>query len=59
MITALCVATAFLIGALTLHAIYGYAEMQGYLRGLDEAEQIICEVKGHENNDKTDTTRSV
>lgn len=59
MITALCVATAILIGALTLHAMYGYAEMQGYLRGLDEAEQIICEVKGHEDNDKKDAARSV
>ena len=39
------VAIVFLIGALTLYAYASYIEHQGYMRGLDEAEEIMREVR--------------
>lgn len=45
-IWAMLVASVFVFGALVLHAMYTIAELKGYERGMDEAEQIINAVRG-------------
>ena len=42
---AITVALVVLIGSLTMHAFYTYGEYKGYMRGLDDAEEIWSEVK--------------
>lgn len=53
MIMGICVAVAVLFGALALHTSYMYGELNGYDKGLDEAERIAREVhdelRGHGN----------
>ena len=44
-ITSILVALAIAVGAIFLHISCICAETKGYLRGLEEAEQIITEVK--------------
>ena len=39
------IAGAFLLGALVLYAFCSYAELKGYEQGLDEAEEIMNEVR--------------
>lgn len=45
MIFTIIIAIVFLIGALVLYSYASYIEHQGYMRGLDEAEEIIREVR--------------
>lgn len=44
-ITVLLVSIVIALGAITVHGFYSYAELKGYERGLDEAEQIIGDVR--------------
>ena len=44
-ITAILVALTFAAGGVALHSMYLNIELKGYMRGLDEAEQIISEVR--------------
>ena len=44
-IATILVSLAFLFGALVLHAMYVQAEHKGYIRGMDESEEIIREVR--------------
>lgn len=44
------VAAVFVLGSLTIYAFCSYAEHKGYMRGIAEAEEIIKEVRGHEEN---------
>lgn len=44
-IATMLISATFLFGALVMHAMYMHAELKGYERGLDEAEQIITEVR--------------
>ena len=39
------IAAVVFLGALTMHVMLMYAELKGYERGLDEAEQIMEEVR--------------
>lgn len=39
------IAVVFLLGALVLYLYASYIEHKGYMRGLDEAEEIIRECK--------------
>ena len=39
------IAAAFVLGSLVLYMSVSYAEHKGYMRGLDEAEEIINEVR--------------
>ena len=62
---AIIVASVFAIGGVLLHALYTVAELNGYIRGLEDAEQIFVDVnKHHLNNcleymaDKYDTSRA-
>ena len=43
-IATILISAVFLLGALVLHAMFMHAELKGYERGMDEAEQIIEEV---------------
>lgn len=45
-IFAIAVSIIIALGMLVLYTSLSYAEVKGYERGLDEAEQIIREVKG-------------
>lgn len=45
------VAVVFLLGALTIYAFGAYTETRGYMRGLEEAEDIIRECRNDNNND--------
>lgn len=45
---AITVALVVLIGSLIMHSFYTYGEYKGYMRGLDDAEQIFEEVKGEQ-----------
>ena len=42
---AIIVASVFVIGGVLLHGVYTVAELNGYIRGLEEAEEIFYEVK--------------
>ena len=42
---AITVALVVLIASLILHAVYTYGEYNGYIRGLDDAETILKEVR--------------
>ena len=44
-ITSILVALAIAVGAIFLHISCIYAETKGYLKGLEEAEKNISEVK--------------
>lgn len=44
-IFSILIAVVVLLGALMLWAIYLHAELKGYERGLDEAEEIMREVR--------------
>lgn len=44
-IFSILVATVFVLGALVLHTMYSLIEHKGYMRGLDEAEEIMREVQ--------------
>ena len=44
-ITAILVAMTFAVGGVLIYSAIAYSEAKGYERGLDEAEQIICEVR--------------
>lgn len=44
-ITSILVALTIALGSIALHMMYVDAEMKGYERGLDDAEQIIKEVR--------------
>lgn len=39
------IAAVFLLGALVLYTFCSYVELKGYERGLDEAEEIMNEVR--------------
>lgn len=39
------IAIVFLLGSLTIYAYASYIEHKGYMRGLDEAEEIMREVR--------------
>ena len=39
------ISVIMLLGSLAAYASYSYVEHKGYMRGLDEAEEIIREVK--------------
>ena len=39
------ISAVILLGALVMYASCSYTEHKGYLRGLDEAEQIMKEVR--------------
>lgn len=39
------IAVVVLLGALVMHVMLMHAELKGYERGLDEAEEIMNEVK--------------
>lgn len=58
LITAIMVALTVLIASLLLHMSFTYGELKGYERGLDEAEQIICEVR-HEDSNRQRPSESV
>lgn len=45
MIFTIIIAAVFLLGALVLYTYASYMEHQGYMRGLDEAEEIVREVR--------------
>lgn len=45
MIFATITAIAIAVGAIFLYTCCSYAELKGYERGLDEAEQIMDEVR--------------
>ena len=44
-IFAILVSVVFVLGALTIYAFGAYTEARGYMRGLEEAEEIINEVR--------------
>ena len=44
-ITAIIVTGAIALASITVYASMSYADHQGYLRGLDDAEKIYEEVK--------------
>ena len=45
MIFTIIIAAAFLLGSLVLYGFASYIEHKGYMRGLDEAEEIMKEVR--------------
>lgn len=49
MIIASIVALVVLIASITLHGFYTYGEYNGYMRGLDDAEEIWNEVRNEIN----------
>ena len=51
---AITVALVVLIGSLILHSFYTYGEYKGYMRGLDDAEEIFKSVRiiGYSNEEK-------
>lgn len=44
------ISAAILLGALVMYASCSYAEHKGYMRGLDEAEEIVKEVRHESDN---------
>ena len=44
------ISAAILLGALVMYASCSYAEHKGYMRGLDEAGEIINEVRNESND---------
>ena len=44
------ISAVFLFGALVLHTMLMHAELKGYERGMNEAEEIISEVRNESDN---------
>ena len=44
-IFSILISVVFVLGALTIYAFGAYTETKGYMRGLEEAEEIISEVR--------------
>ena len=45
------ISVTMLLGALVMYISCSYAEHKGYMRGLDEAEEIMNEVRHAESSD--------
>ena len=52
------ISIVILLGALVMHASFSYVEHKGYMRGLDEAEEIMKEVR-HESDNVQESTEGL
>lgn len=52
------ISAAILLGALVMYASCSYAEHKGYMRGLDEAGEIMNEVR-HEGDNVQESAKGI